>query len=127
MLNSVVIMGRLTKIPELRTTGTGTSVTSFTLAVDRDRGEKQTDFIDCVAWKHTAEFVSKYFTKGQMMVVAGRLESRKWTDKNDNSRTAWEVVADNVYFGEAKRVDIGTADPKPVFAEISDEDGELLF
>ena len=108
MLNHIVIMGRLTRDPELRTTQSGVSVTSFTVAVDRDfnsrdGGERQTDFIDCVAWRQTGEFVSKYFTKGRMIVVSGRLQSRKWQDREGNNRTNWEISADNVYFGDSKR------------------------
>lgn len=101
MLNHIDIMGRMTKEPELRRTGTGTAVTSFTIACDRDfgNGEKETDFIECVAWKNTAEFVSKYFKKGSMAVVSGRLQIRKWTDKGGNKRSTAEVIADNVYFG----------------------------
>ena len=106
MLNHIVIMGRLTRDPELRRTGTGVAVASFTLAVDRDftgnDGEKETDFIDCVAWRGTGEFVSKYFTKGRMACVAGRLQIRKWTDKDGNERRSAEVVADDVYFGDSK-------------------------
>ena len=108
MLNHITIMGRLTRDPELRSTQTGTNVASFTVAVDRDfggrdGGEKQTDFIDCVAWRQTGEFVSKYFHKGSMIVVSGKLQSRKWQDRDGNNRTNWEVVADNVYFGESRR------------------------
>ena len=107
MLNKVVIMGRFTKDPELRRTGSGTAVTSFSLACDRDfksqSGEKETDFIEVVAWKNTAEFVSKYFSKGRMAVVEGRLQIRDWTDKAGNKRTTAEVVADNVYFADSKR------------------------
>lgn len=108
MLNHIVIMGRLTRDPELRRTGSGIAVTSFTLAVDRDynskeSGERETDFIDCVAWRSTGEFVSKYFAKGRMAVVSGRLQIRSWTDKDGNKRRSAEVVADNVYFGESKR------------------------
>ena len=108
MLNHIVIMGRLTRDPELRRTGTGVAVASFTVAVDRDfgkneNGEKETDFIDCVAWRQTGEFVSKYFTKGRMAVVSGRLQIRSWTDKDGNKRRTAEVVADNVYFGDSKR------------------------
>ena len=107
MLNKIIIMGRLTRDPELRRTGSGTAVTSFSLAVDRDfksqSGEKETDFIDVVAWRSTAEFVSKYFTKGRMAVVTGRLQIRNWTDKEGNKRRSAEVVADNVYFGDSKR------------------------
>ena len=107
MLNKVVIMGRFTKDPELRRTGSGTAVTSFSLACDRDfksqSGEKETDFIEVVAWKNTAEFVSKYFIKGRMAVVEGRLQIRDWTDKAGNKRTTAEVVADNVYFADSKR------------------------
>ena len=108
MLNHITIMGRLTRDPELRRTGSGIAVASFTVAVDRDfggrdGGEKETDFIDCVAWRQTGEFVSKYFTKGSMIVVSGRLQIRGWTDKDGNKRRTAEVVADNVYFGEGKR------------------------
>ena len=108
MLNHIVIMGRLTRDPEIRRTGTGIAVASFSVAVDRDfggrdGGERETDFIDCVAWRTTGEFVSKYFTKGSMIVVSGRLQIRGWTDKDGNKRRSAEVVADNVYFGESKR------------------------
>ena len=108
MLNRIVIMGRLTRDPELRRTQNGTAVTSFSVAVDRDfksreSGEKATDFIDVVAWRQTAEFVCQYFTKGRMAVVSGRLQIRNWTDKEGNKRRSAEVVADNVYFGESKR------------------------
>ena len=107
MLNHIVLMGRLTRDPELRQTQSGVSVASFSLAVDRDyqnrdSGEKQTDFIDIVAWRSTAEFVSKYFAKGKMAVVSGRLQIRDWTDREGGKRRSAEVVADNVYFGESK-------------------------
>jgi single-strand DNA-binding protein len=106
MLNHITIMGRLTKDPELRRTGSGVAVASFTVAVDRDfapnGGEKETDFIDCVAWRQTGEFVSKYFGKGRMIVVSGRLQIRSWTDKDGNKRRTAEVVADNCYFGDSK-------------------------
>ena len=148
MLNKIILMGRLTRDPELRRTGTGTAVTSFSLAVDRDfksqSGEKETDFIDIVAWRSTAEFVSKYFTKGRMAVVEGRLQIRDWTDKGGGKRRSAEVVADNVYFGDSKRdggdssgysaapayknaapsnFNAGGSD----FAEIGEDDGELPF
>ena len=108
MLNRIILMGRLTRDPELRHTQTGTAVASFSLAVDRDfkdrnTGEKATDFIDIVAWRQTAEFVSRYFTKGRMAVVEGRLQIRDWTDKEGGKRRSAEVVADNVYFGDSKR------------------------
>ncbi len=108
MLNHIVLMGRLTRDPELRRTGTGVAVATFTLAVDRDfansaTGERETDFIDIVAWRNTAEFVSKYFAKGRMAVVSGRLQIRPWTDKEGNKRRSAEVIADNVYFGDSKR------------------------
>ena len=108
MLNHIVIMGRLVRDPELRRTGSGIAVASFTVAVDRDfggrdGGEKETDFIDCVAWRQTGEFVSKYFTKGRMIVVSGRLQIRSWTDKDGNKRRTAEVVADNCYFGDSKQ------------------------
>ena len=112
MLNHITIMGRLTRDPELRRTGSGIAVASFTLAVDRDfspkdGGERETDFIDCVAWRQTGEFVSKYFTKGRMAVVSGRLQIRSWNDKDGNKRRTAEVVADNVYFGDSKRDEQG--------------------
>lgn len=107
MLNRITIMGRLTANPELRRTGTGVAVTSFTLAVDRDYpgkegGEKETDFIDCVAWRNTGEFVDKYFSKGRVAVVSGRLQIRSYVDKDGNKRKAAEVIADSVYFGDSK-------------------------
>ena len=114
MLNHITIMGRLVRDPELRRTGSGIAVASFTVAVDRDfggrdGGEKETDFIDCVAWRQTGEFVSKYFTKGRMIVVSGRLQIRSWTDKDGNKRRTAEVVADNCYFGDSKRDEGGSA------------------
>ena len=155
MLNHIVIMGRLTRDPELRRTGTGTAVASFTVAVDRDfggrdGGERETDFIDCVAWRQTGEFVSKYFTKGSMIVVSGRLQIRGWTDKDGNKRRTAEVVADNVYFGESKRSNEGgfggnsygaapaapsygggysapAAAPASDFAMLDDDDAQLPF
>lgn len=113
MLNQITIMGRLTRDPELRYTQSGTAVTSFTLAVERDfggkdGGQKPVDFIDCLAWRHTAEFVANYFSKGRMAVVSGQLQMRNWEDKNGNKRRSYEVVAQNVYFGDSKReVDSG--------------------
>ena len=160
MLNHITIMGRLTRDPELRRTGSGIAVASFTVAVDRDfggrdGGEKETDFIDCVAWRQTGEFVSKYFTKGSMIVVSGRLQIRSWTDKDGNKRRTAEVVADNVYFGESKRSNEGgssyggnayggnsyaapaapaygggysaPAAPASDFAMLSDDDAQLPF
>lgn len=139
MLNHITIMGRLTRDPELRRTNTGKAVTSFTLAVDRDYAEKgaerETDFIECVAWRGTAEFVDKYFGRGQMAVVSGRLQIRDWEDKGGNRRRSAEVVADNVYFGEQKR-DAGAngapsygIKPAPTsdFAVLEDEDEGLPF
>ncbi len=151
MLNHIVVMGRLTRDPELRYTQTQTPVASFTVAVDRDfadrtTGERQTDFIDCVAWRSTAEFLTKYFQKGSMAVVSGRLQIREWTDREGGKRRSAEIVADNVYFGESKRRDNSApAAPKPAstgyasagygaaptggsaFAELDDGDGELPF
>ena len=150
MLNKIILMGRLTRDPELRRTQTGTAVTSFSLAVDRDfksqNGEKETDFIDIVAWRGTAEFVSKYFTKGRMAVVEGRLQIRDWTDRDGGKRRSAEVIADNVYFGDSKREGGSDYSPAPAygtpapsrgyaapaggqsdFAEIGEEDGELPF
>ena len=108
MLNHIVIMGRLVRDPELRRTGTGVAVASFRVAVDRDYvpkdgGERKADFIDCVAWRQTGEFISKYFTKGRMIIVDGRLEMRDWTDKDGNKRTSAEINVANAYFGDSKR------------------------
>ena len=155
MLNRIIIMGRLARDPELRRTQTGTPVASFRLAVDRDfkdksTGERSTDWIDVVAWRATAEFVSRYFTKGRMAVVEGRLQMRDWTDKDGNKRTSAEVVADNVYFGDSRPAGNGgnsfndapayhsapaysapaggfTAPVGGDFAEIDEEDGDLPF
>jgi single-strand DNA-binding protein len=107
MLNHIVIMGRLTRDPELRQTGSGKTVANFSVAVERDfkndSGEKETDFIDCVAWRGTADFVGKFFRKGSMAVVSGRLQVRSWTDDSGNKRRTAEIVADNIYFGESKK------------------------
>ena len=158
MLNRIILMGRLTRDPELRHTQTGTAVASFSLAVDRDfkdktTGEKATDFIDIVAWRQTAEFVSRLLTKGRMAVVEGRLQIRDWKDRDGNNRRSAEVVADNVYFGDSKRDSAGGGyDAPPAygapassyappagggygapsggssgFAELDDQDGELPF
>lgn len=106
MLNRIILMGRLTADPELKSTSSGTEVCSFTIAVDRDYQrageEKQTDFIDVVAWRSTAEFVSRYFTKGRMIVVQGSLQSRRWQDRDGNKRVSWEVQADRIYFAGEK-------------------------
>lgn len=114
MLNKIAVMGRLTRDPELRHTESGVAVCSFTVACDRDykaeNAEREADFIDVVAWRSTAEFVSKYFAKGRMAVVEGRLQSRKWTDKNGQNRVAWEIIADNVYFGDSKPKDVGASE-----------------
>lgn len=140
MLNKFVGMGRLTKNPELRYTQSNTPVTSFTIAVDRDfggkdGGDRQTDFIDCVAWNKTGEFVAKHFTKGQLAVVAGRLQSRKWQDRDGNNRISWEIIADNVYFSGDRKAE-NAADvygnkaisvSAPEFEEMEGEDGELPF
>ena len=133
MLNKIILMGRLTRDPELRRTQSGTAVTSFNLAVDRDfkaqNGEKETDFIDIVAWRNTAEFVSKYFTKGRMAVVEGRLQIRDWTDNNGQKRRTAEVIADNVYFGDSKNSGAAQRDSAngQVFEEVEEDDGELPF
>lgn len=138
MLNRIIVMGRLTRDPELRTTQTGTPVASFTLAVDRDfkdkeTGKKPTDFIDVVAWRNTAEFVSRNFTKGRMAVSEGRLQIREWTDKDGNKRRAAEVVADNVYFGDSKHDTLYAAPTEELgemdngFEELSGGDSELPF
>lgn len=133
MLNHIVIMGRLTRAPELRKTQSGTPVASFTLACERDfaaQGEtRETDFIDIVAWRYTAEFVEKYFSKGQMAVVTGRLQIRNWEDKEGNKRRSAEILADHVYFGEAKRDKTTQGepqyDPQGGFSEIEDTDTTL--
>ena len=149
MLNKIILMGRLTHDPELRRTQNGTAVTGFSLAVERDfkdeDGKRATDFIDIVAWRAAAEFVAKYFTKGRMAVVEGRLQIRDWTDKDGGKRRSAEVVADNVYFGDSKRdsagdfgapasysAPMGGRSAAPMggqsdFAEIGEEDGELPF
>ena len=132
MLNSITIMGRLTKDVELRYTQSQIAVASFTLAVERDfteRGQdKQTDFIDVVAWKQTGEFAHQYLSKGSMAIVHGRLQSREWTDKNDQKRKSWEVVADRIYFGESRKRENAQAAPAAPsrFQEIND-DGDLPF
>ena len=131
MLNRITIMGRLTRDPELRRTGSGIAVASFTLAVDRDfsskgSGEKETDFIDCIAWRQTGEFVSKYFSKGRMAVVSGRLQIRNWEDNDGNKRRTAEVVADNVYFGDNKK-DNSPATDNGNFAVLTDNDSDLPF
>lgn len=147
MLNKVFIMGRLTRDPELRHTQSGTAVASFTLAVERDfkdktTGERTTDFIDVVAWRGTAEFVSRFFSKGRMAVVVGALQIRAWEDKEGNKRRTAEVIAESVYFGDSKRdsdpLDKLADDAAPVsypapagspgeFAELTEDDGELPF
>lgn len=120
MLNHITIMGRLTRDPEYRTTGSGTSVANFSVAVDRDfsskdGGEKETDFIDCVAWRKTAEFLTKYFFKGSLIVVSGRLQVRSWTDNDGNKRRTAEIVADNIYFGGSKK-DTAAEPAAPIYA-----------
>ena len=134
MLNHITIMGRITKDIELRRTGSGVPVASFTVAVDRDfgqNGQKETDFIDCVAWRQTGEFVDRNFSKGKMIVVSGRLQIRKWEDKNGNKRTTAEVVADNVYFGEAKtagdKFAAASNEPMQDYAVVDGDDGDLPF
>lgn len=126
MLNHIDIMGRLTRDPELRHTQSQTPVATFTVAVDRDTGDKQTDFIDCVAWNKTAEFVSKYFAKGKLVVVSGRLQMRDWTDREGGKRRNAEILVDRAYFAENK----GPLEAKSVqadFTELGEEDGELPF
>ena len=148
MLNHIVLMGRLTRDPELRRTNSGTAVASFTIAADRDftgkdGGEKETDFIECVAWRNTAEFVSKYFSKGRMIVVSGRLQVRKWKTKEGKNRYSTEVVADNCYFGDSKREESTgngyggsysapalpeyPTTPASDFAMLDDDDAQLPF
>ena len=138
MLNRIILMGRLARDPELRHTQSGTAVATFTLAVDRDfkdkgTGERQTDWIDCAAWRQTGEFVSRYFAKGRMAVVEGRLQMREWTDKDGNKRRSAEVVADNVYFGDSKPVQATQPPSEPVqppyYVELNNDTGkdELPF
>ena len=141
MLNRWIGMGRLTRDPELKRTANGTAVTSFTLAVDRDfksqSGEKETDFIDIVAWRQTAEFISRYFAKGRTMAVEGKLQVREYTDRDGNKRKAVEVVVDNAYFGDSKRSEGGdyqAGAPVPdfpaggeQFSELAGDDGDLPF
>ena len=141
MLNHITVMGRMTRDPETRYTRNNTPVCSFTLAVERDRknedGSRVTDFIDCVAWRSTAEFISKYFRKGSMAVAAGRLQLRDWTDKDGNKRRQAEILCENVYFGESKSTgggldqygydNEGQKYGESPFNEIGDEDGELPF
>lgn len=124
MLNFIAIAGRLTKDPELRYTGSNTPVASFTLAVDRDYDRTETDFVSCVAWKQTAEFVDRNFRKGQQMILKGRLQSREWQDKEGKNRVSWEAVAESVYFcGDKKSSDAATS---PMLVEV-DDDGEIPF
>ncbi len=136
MLNHIVVMGRLTRDPELRYTQSQTPVASFSVAVDRDfapkdGGERQTDFIDCVAWRGTGEFVQKWFRKGSVAVVSGRLQIRDWTDKDGNKRRTAEIVADSVYFGENKKIQQSERESLPPAGEfkaiVEDADGELPF
>ncbi len=142
MLNRITVMGRFTRDPELRKTNSGLSCANFSLAVERDiadsqTGKRETDFIDCVAWRATADFVSKYFQKGSMAVVSGRLQIRTWQDKNGNNRRTAEIVTDNIYFGSSKKEDAAPAPsyaavPRPVepgaeFAMLEDEDAQLPF
>ena len=132
MLNKVVLMGRLTKDPEMRYTQAQTAVTSFSLAVERDAksrdGDREVDYINCVAWRSSAEFVEKYFHKGSMAVVAGRLQIRNWQDKDGNNRQSAEVVVDNIYFGDSKRSDDSNTPPSTgsTFKELEDDSHEDL-
>lgn len=131
MLNHIVIMGRLTHDPEMRRTASGLACSNFSLAVERDipnkeTGSRETDFIDCVAWRATAEFVSKFFSKGSMALVSGRLQIRSWEDKNGNKRRTAEVVADNIYFGSSKKDASAASTPAPVFDFPKLDDDEML-
>ena len=140
MLNHVILQGRLTKAPELRQTQGGVSYTTFTIAVDRDfksNGQKETDFINCSAWRQTAEFLSRFFGKGRMVLLEGRIEVRSYQDKDGNKRTAWDVVADRVYFGDSKPSEGANSIPRdePVIQdgldgalpEVDDDQTELPF
>lgn len=127
MLNNITIMGNITRDPELRRTQSGTSVLTMTVAVERDYkgqdGKKETDFIDCVFWGKTAEYAAKYFTKGRRVVVNGSLQSRKWTDKNNNNRISWEVQGSSIYFADSKKND---AQDEPKMEELP-EDSDVPF
>ena len=136
MLNKWIGMGRLTRSPELRNATSGVSVASFTIACDRDYkgadGERETDFVDVVAWRQRAEFAGKYLEKGRMVVIEGRWQMRDYTDRDGNKRRAWEVLADNIYFADSKRTDGGSTQTTPApasggFEELDDDDGQLPF
>lgn len=125
MLNSIVLMGRMVKDPELKTTANNTEVCSFTLAVEREYGDKKTDFIDCVAWRGNATFISKFFKKGQLIALMGSLQSRQWEDKGGNKRINWEVIVSSVYFtGSQSKSEVK---PTTVFYDEPDDSGELPF
>lgn len=129
-LNNVCVMGRIGTDIELRRTGKDVAVASFALAVDRDfksGGEKETDWFDVVAWRNTAEFIQKYFAKGRMIVVSGRLQARSWTDKEGNKRKTVEIVADNAYFGDSKSATDNNVGHKQNFAPIDEVDEGLPF
>lgn len=132
-INKIILMGRLCADPELRRTNTGTAVTSFTLAVDRDyrdkEGASETDFIEVIAWKSSAEFVCKHFSKGRMAIIEGRLQIRNWTDKDGNKRKAAEVVAERIHFGESKKVDVKTPEDlqNRLNELVEEDDGDLPF
>ncbi len=121
MLNQINLMGRLTDDPELRYTQSETPVASFTIACERDFGDKATDFISCVAWRQTGEFISKYFSKGSMIALTGRLQSRSWEDRDGKKRTSWEVNVDRAYFTGGK------TENKAEFKKLDDSDGKLPF
>ena len=138
MLNEIVLMGRLTRDPELRRTDSGVAVASFAIAVDSDykdkEGNRKTIFVECVAWRQTGEFVSKYFSKGRMAVVKGKLDIREWTDKEGNKRRTAEIVAENIYFGDSKKEDSGSDYAAPAYQQpggdlepIEDDDSQLPF
>lgn len=134
MLNKITIMGRLTKDVELRRTNNGSAVSSFTVAVDRDfakDGVRETDFFECVAWGKTAEFIERNFSKGKMIVVAGRLQIRDWTDKNEVKRKTPEIIVENAYFGESRsvgeRYEAAAQKPLQDFAVVDGDDGDLPF
>lgn len=132
MLNTIIIMGRLVRDPEVRRTNSGKTCTSFTVAVDRDYGDKQTDFLDCVAWQQTGDFVDKYFMKGDPIVVQGRMQSRDWTDKQGGKRRAWEIVVSQVHFAAGgKRNTEGSAVPVDAgggeYDALLDDDPNLPF
>lgn len=128
MLNHITIMGRLVKNPEVKTFNSGKKVTNIRIACDRDYGtgeDKKTDFIDAMAWSHTGEFISKYFSKGRMIVIDGALQMREWSAKDGSKRVSYEINVGNAYFADSKRSDSGSAPSEPVMQELDSDDSDL--